>query len=377
MKNYISTDIFCNVIDNYGDIGFCWRLAKNLTIRYNWNVSLLVNNLISFSKIEKNIDIRRDCQIIDKIKIFSWNEKELLNIKPAKIIISAFSCNLPNIYKNNINKLYSIWINLEYLHTEQWIDDYHLLPSYNNLFMKKFFFFPGFSKKSGGVIREPKLAIERNKMQNNFEIQEKFLKSIKIPKEIISFRKKGAKLIFLFCYNHSPISNIIKTLNSSEHEVILLFANTISVDLASLIYNKERIKIFKIPFVSQDEFDRILWCSDINFVRGEDSFVRAIWAKKPLIWNIYPQDREKNVDIKKIESWLYLYSPPQCVCNFTISWNKYSNYNKIFHKNFIDLLSESNILDWQKSIKKFTTKQAKKKDLIDNLVNFCKENIHI
>jgi uncharacterized repeat protein (TIGR03837 family) len=47
-----------------------------------------------------------------------------------------------------------------------------------------------------------------------------------------------------------------------------------------------------IPFVSQDRYDELLWACDLNFVRGEDSFVRAQWAARPFVWQIYPQDED-------------------------------------------------------------------------------------
>src|SRR5690606_39086136 len=50
-----------------------------------------------------------------------------------------------------------------------------------------------------------------------------------------------------------------------------------------------------IPFLSQIDYDRLLWACDLNFVRGEDSFVRAQWAAKPLIWHIYPQEEDTHL----------------------------------------------------------------------------------
>jgi uncharacterized repeat protein (TIGR03837 family) len=48
--------------------------------------------------------------------------------------------------------------------------------------------------------------------------------------------------------------------------------------------------VFVIPFLPQDRYDQLLWACDVNFVRGEDSFVRAQWAGRPFVWHIYPQD---------------------------------------------------------------------------------------
>lgn len=45
-----------------------------------------------------------------------------------------------------------------------------------------------------------------------------------------------------------------------------------------------------LPFLSHADYDRLLARCDINFVRGEDSWVRAIWAGKPFIWQPYQQE---------------------------------------------------------------------------------------
>jgi uncharacterized repeat protein (TIGR03837 family) len=47
--------------------------------------------------------------------------------------------------------------------------------------------------------------------------------------------------------------------------------------------------VFAIPFLPQDRYDVLLWACDLNFVRGEDSFVRAQWAGRPFVWQIYAQ----------------------------------------------------------------------------------------
>ena len=41
-------DIFCSVVDNYGDIGVCWRLARQLSSELEQSVRLWVDDLASF-----------------------------------------------------------------------------------------------------------------------------------------------------------------------------------------------------------------------------------------------------------------------------------------------------------------------------------------
>ena len=49
------------------------------------------------------------------------------------------------------------------------------------------------------------------------------------------------------------------------------------------------LSVHFVPFVRREHYDELLWACDLNFVRGEDSFVRAHWASRPLVWQIYPQ----------------------------------------------------------------------------------------
>jgi len=60
-----------------------------------------------------------------------------------------------------------------------------------------------------------------------------------------------------------------------------------------------------VPFLPQDRYDELLWACDVNFVRGEDSFVRAQWAAHPFIWHIYPQ--KEGAHWIKLEAFLDRY----------------------------------------------------------------------
>ena len=66
-----------------------------------------------------------------------------------------------------------------------------------------------------------------------------------------------------------------------------------------------RLTLHAIPFVAQDDYDRLLWACDLNFVRGEDSFVRAQWAARPFVWQIYPQ--ADGAHLAKLDAFLDRY----------------------------------------------------------------------
>ena len=59
--------------------------------------------------------------------------------------------------------------------------------------------------------------------------------------------------------------------------------------------------------------------SDWNFVRGEDSLVRALWAGKPFVWQIYPQHDGAHWD--KLTAFLDGLSAPAVVRAWHLFWN--------------------------------------------------------
>ena len=62
------------------------------------------------------------------------------------------------------------------------------------------------------------------------------------------------------------------------------------------------VRVQPLPWLSQPDYDRLLCACDLNFVRGEDSFVRAQWAAKPFVWQIYPQ--HDGVHAGKLDAFL-------------------------------------------------------------------------
>jgi uncharacterized repeat protein (TIGR03837 family) len=69
----------------------------------------------------------------------------------------------------------------------------------------------------------------------------------------------------------------------------------------------------------QREFDHLLWACDLNFVRGEDSLVRALWAGQPFVWQIYPQ--HDNAHHAKLDAFLDWLDAPASLRRFHHQWN--------------------------------------------------------
>jgi uncharacterized repeat protein (TIGR03837 family) len=249
------------------------------------------------------------------------------------------------------------WINLDYLTAETWAESCHGMASpHPHLPLVKHFFFPGFSDASGGLICENDL----------LERREAFIKELPVKKEIE---------ISLFCYESAPVKELIDLLSESTTPVLLhvppgkpLAAVTRYLG-GSGPWQMGALRIVPIPFVQQDEFDQLLWRCDINFVRGEDSFVRALWSGRPFVWQIYEQEDE--VHLVKLNAFLERYNSATSTANakaiqsvFT-AWNTGHGLRDAWLQ-FTDLQDE--IAD---HAKKWSAKLCESPDLAANLVNFC------
>jgi uncharacterized repeat protein (TIGR03837 family) len=189
------------------------------------------------------------------------------------------------------------WINLEYLSAEDWVEGSHALPSPNpRLPLVKHYFFPGFTPRTGGLLREHSLIKRRDEFQADPGTQDAFWTSLvgRAPPE-------GALKVSLFAYAGAPVESLARACQRSSGPVWLVVANgTPTATFAALVDDRRssrapggsrrHTEVIEIPFLAQDRYDQLLWACDVNFVRGEDSFVRAQWAGRPFVWNIYPTD---------------------------------------------------------------------------------------
>ena len=154
-------DIFCTVIDNFGDIGTCWRLARQLAEEHQAEVRMWVDRLESFSCLCPSVSRNAASQQVGLIEVRRWDAdftgEDAANVAIADVVVEAFGCELPTVYIEAMARREKppVWINLEYLSAEAWVDDCHLLTSpHARLPLTKHFFFPGFTEKTGGLLRE-------------------------------------------------------------------------------------------------------------------------------------------------------------------------------------------------------------------------------
>ncbi len=304
-------DIFCRVIDNYGDIGVCWRLARQLANEYPFQVRLWVDELPALIQIWPNT-LNTEQQIVEKVNVRIWYEAFAEDIEPSDVVVEAFACDLPNVYLAAMKRKATAphWLNLEYLSAEDWVEGCHGLPStHPQLGLKKIYFFPGFTANTGGLPKEKQLLSDRNAFIQDRNAQLEFLQCLNIEP------KADELLISLFAYENDAIASLIAAWSQSTTPILCLVpASKILPSVNAYLgqnlkvgdeSNQGSLRLKVIPFLIQTDYDRLLWACDINFIRGEDSFVRAQWAAKPFIWHIYPQDDD--IHMAKLDAFLQRY----------------------------------------------------------------------
>lgn len=279
-------DIFCRVIDNYGDIGVCWRLARQLVAEHGWQVRLWVDDLNSCHAL-----VEPDAGI----EIQHWGD-DFNAIAPADIVIEAFACELPDTYLAAMARQARppIWINLEYLCVEAWGAGFHAQPSpHPRLPLTKYFFVPGVLSGSGGVLHERNLQADRQHFDRGAARAQYAANS-------------AGHWAFMFCYNNPTLPALLDAWRDGDSPVHCLVAAGLPTEqvshwlgtplTAGQSQQRAQLTLHPLPFVKQSEFDALLWTCDMNFIRGEDSFCRAQLAALPLIWQIYPQADAVHID---------------------------------------------------------------------------------
>jgi uncharacterized repeat protein (TIGR03837 family) len=297
----IACDIFCAVIDNFGDIGVCWRLARQLAGEHGWQVRLFVDDLHAFHKLNAAVDTGLGRQNVGGIEIEHWHEPAHAGdtLQVADVVIEAFACELPHVYIEAMarRERAPVWFNLEYLSGEDWVADFHLRPSpHPRHALTKTFFFPGLGKGTGGVLKERDLDARRANFESSPDKRAAWWQA----KTNGGVPSRAATVVSLFAYENPAVDSLLEQWRDAAGEIVLLVPEgRISGAVARFFgaasfaagaqMSRGSLRAHALAFTDQPGYDELLWASDLNFVRGEDSFVRAQWAARPFVWHIYPQ----------------------------------------------------------------------------------------
>jgi uncharacterized repeat protein (TIGR03837 family) len=315
-------DIFCKVIDNHGDIGVCWRLCADLATR-GQQVRLWVDDASALTWMAP--------QGRAGVEVLPWSFDTLVHLQTtarADVVIEAFGCELaPEWIAHFAHPEHRppVWINLEYLSAEAYVERCHGLASPilhgPGLGLTKTFFYPGFTPATGGLLREADL----EQRQAAFD-RDAWLAQLGID-------AAGQRLISLFCYEPPALGALLEQLIAGPQPTqLLVTAGRAQAAVRALLKQTENttaplklgaLTLHWLNHLSQRDYDHLLWACDLNFVRGEDSLVRAVWAAKPFIWNIYPQTDEAHH--AKLDAFLEMLQAPPSLREFHRVWNAVSS----------------------------------------------------
>jgi uncharacterized repeat protein (TIGR03837 family) len=296
-------DIFCRVIDNFGDIGVCWRLSTDLAARGH-NVRLWVDDATALQWMAPGALEGRWPGVAVNAWKSSCEPQVLANLKCADVWLETFGCEIPLPFVAHFAQRIEgaaidsdqyrtcqipVWINLEYLSAEPYVERSHGLPSPimhgPAKGWSKFFFYPGFSAKTGGLLREPNL-------KDGAQPCDTAQRAAYFQQQGIPWQ--GERVVSLFCYEPVLLKVLLDELATSNEKVHLLVTQGRASNATQAVLGMQtqvgRLQISYLPWLTQVNYDSLLTCCDVNFVRGEDSVLRAVWAGQPFVWHIYPQE---------------------------------------------------------------------------------------
>lgn len=294
--------LFCRVIDNLGDVGVCWRLARALAAR-GQQVNLVIDDASALAWMAPGGAAG--------VKVLPWPESSDMP-DCGDVVIEAFGCDPPPAFVAAMavraeRTPAPVWINLEHLSAEPFVERSHGLPSPQPGGLMKWFFYPGFTPRTGGLLRETDETgeLEATAARAGGALLSR-LGMAPVP---------GERVVSLFCYDNFVLPALLQAL-AAEPTLLLL---TPGPAQRQVVAAPPGVRQARLPWLSQVDYDAVLAACDLNFVRGEDSLVRAVWAGKPFVWQAYPQ--HDGAHAAKLEALLGLWPAPADVAVLWRAWN--------------------------------------------------------
>jgi len=356
-------DIFCRVVDNLGDVGVCWRLSADLAAR-GQRVRLWIDQpeplrWMAPGALEGEVD---------GIEVIAWTtpmaREAMASWTPGEVWIEAFGCDpAPECALRLADQVAKggpapVWINLEYLSAEPYVERSHRLPSpvmsgpLKGL--TKWFFYPGFTTATGGLLREPDLA----RRQMGFDAAGWLCEQ--------GLMAPAPRRVSLFCYEPPSLVNVLHAAGADAQSSDWLITPGRSAQaVASLPTPGPACRLHTLQPLAQREFDHLLWACDLNFVRGEDSLVRAIWAGQPFVWQIYPQ--HDNAHHAKLDAFLTWLDAPASLRHFHQRWNGIASAQRGVWPGW------AGVDDWRDCVQAARNRLLAQPDLNQQLIGFVTE----
>lgn len=345
----LTWDIFCHVIDNWGDLGVCWRLSAQLA-QAGHRVRLWADDPTPLDWMAPGARQGR----WPGIDVHAWPRTEPHALPPSlpasDVLIEAFGCDIAPEWVERLLPQ-GVWVNLEYLSAESYVERSHRLPSpvmSGPLAGRtKWFFFPGFTERTGGLLRETDLSIR----QQSFDAMAWRVAHGVVP---------TAPLVTLFSYEPQPLAQLLRA-PELRHAHWLVAPGRACAAMDQAWAPTVTASRTDMPHLPQRDFDQGLWASDLNLVRGEDSLVRALWAGQAFVWHIYPQQDDAHHD--KLDAFLDWLDAPASLRAFHRVWNGVDS----------GPLPPLDVPTWRQCARAAREKLLAQDDLLTQLLRFVKE----
>lgn len=320
-------DVVCRVVDNFGDAGVAWRLCRQLVREHAAEVRLWIDDVASLARVAGDND--------ERVEVVALDNQTGAPRRFPQAVIEAFGCGLPEAWLDALERAAAppVWINLEYLSAEGWVEGTHGLPSpHPQRALVRWFYFPGFTPATGGLIRERDLLAARDRAQASPDSRDLAWTSVGLTPP-----PRDALAVSLFCYPNPALPALFDAWADGDVAIACIAPEGVASAALDRFFGGDlphagqprhagALAIGIAPFVDQDAFDRRLWSCDLDFVRGEDSFVRAQWAGRPTVWHIYPQSDRAH--LVKLQAFLDRYThgldpaAAQALREFTTGFNE-------------------------------------------------------
>ena len=281
--------ILCKVVDNFGDIGVAWRMAKRFVelakkenLEIIEKINLIVDGLSSFNKIENSIDITQSFQTVKDICVYDWNCYDVCykifsqnDGKKLAFIIECFQCGRPDwmekiLFQDKLQRTVQILM-IDYLTAEKYAEDFHKLMSLTrSAKVQKVNFMPGFSDKTGGLIIEDKWEAVAQRNSN------------------------GPVLFFTYSKNWDGVAeSFVKKTDKQILAAKGVGFESVKNSFEKFLLQPEFSSRFKsLDCCNQREWDNLLLNCSFLFIRGEESLSRACLSGIPFVWHAYVQTEE-------------------------------------------------------------------------------------
>ena len=270
--------VLCRVVDNYGDIGFAWRLCRRLAkIQSQYKICLVLDDFEAFEKIVIASEARQS-QIIEGIEIFKWQDNQYCHRifsdndgERLQIILELFQCGRPDwmeriLFEEKLKRTVHI-IMIDYLTAEKYAEDFHCLKSLTrSARVQKVNFMPGFTEHTGGLI-----------IDEDWE-------------QLPAYKADGDILLFTYENDWKWLAAALKAC-AGERKVLLAQGRG-KKSMITALRQAQETKIIELPYLNQSAWDKMMKACSLLIVRGEESMSRACLSGIPFIWQAYPQTEE-------------------------------------------------------------------------------------